>query len=84
MSDAEEILRDRYLQLWLNVVNDQPNVTLHMHSNTLVQGKLCGTDSENNRFRVDHLQSPLGVYDKAVIRGTDVNMIEWTQSQQIN
>lgn len=74
---SKEILRDRYLQLWLNVTQDQPDSLLHMHGNSVVQGKLCGTDSENNRFRVDQLQSPMGVYDRAVIRGSDINMIEW-------
>jgi hypothetical protein len=74
---SKEILRDRYLQLWLNVVQDQPDSTFHMHGNSIVQGKLCGTDSENNRFRVNQLQSPLGTYERAVIRGSDINMIEW-------
>ncbi|KAI9349353.1 hypothetical protein BD770DRAFT_394911 [Pilaira anomala] len=78
MSDkSQEILRDRYLHLWLQVVKTQPDSTIHLHSNTVVKGKLCATDSENNRFRVDRLESPLGVYEKAVIRGTDINWIEW-------
>lgn len=77
MSESREILKDRYLQLWLNVVKNQPDATFHMYGNSIVQGQLCGTDSENNRFRVNRLQSPLGVYEKATIRGTDVNTIEW-------
>lgn len=76
MSDANHILRDRYLQLWLNLIQQEPIATFHLHSNCTVQGKLCGTDSENNRFRVNQLKSPLGIYEKAVIRGTDVNRIE--------
>jgi hypothetical protein len=75
--ESRDILRDRYLQLWLNVIQDQPNATIYMHGNNIVQGKLCGTDSENNRIRIDQLQSPLGIYERAVIRGNDVNVIEW-------
>lgn len=77
MSDAKDILRDRYLQLWLNVVKETPKVKLHMHGGITVEGKLCATDSENNRFRIEQLESPLGVYQKAVIRGDDIDVIEW-------
>ncbi|KAG2205909.1 hypothetical protein INT46_002529 [Mucor plumbeus] len=65
MSTASDILRDRYLQLWLNVVQNKPHATIHLH------------DSENNRFRVDDLKAPLGTYDRAIIRGNDINLIEW-------
>jgi hypothetical protein len=77
MSNAEQELRDRYLQLWLQVVKDEPNATFHMYGNSIVQGKLCGTDSENNRFRVNQLESPIGTYEKVTLRGTDINRIEW-------
>ncbi|RCH88508.1 hypothetical protein CU098_010480, partial [Rhizopus stolonifer] len=73
MSNAKDILRDRYLNLWLNVVKETPKATLHMHGGGgVVQGKLCAADSESNRFRVDELESHLGVYQKAVIRGDDI------------
>lgn len=78
MSNAREILRDRYLQLWLNVVEDTPQVTIHLHGNSAVNARLCSTDSENNRFRVDELEAPLGTYDRAIIRGSDIDLIEWT------
>ncbi|KAF1798269.1 hypothetical protein V8B55DRAFT_1601392 [Mucor lusitanicus] len=78
MPNAREILRDRYLQLWLHVVQDTPHATIHLHGNTTVNAKLCSTDSENNRFRVDKLQAPLGTYDRAIIRGSDIDLIEWT------
>lgn len=81
MSQSEETLRDRYLQLWLHVIEEQPNATFHMYGNSIVQGKLCGTDSENNRFRVNTLESPIGVYNKVTLRGTDINMIEWNISR---
>lgn len=78
MSSAREILRDRYLQLWLHVAQDTPHATIHLHGNTTVNAKLCSTDSENNRFRVDELRAPLGTYDRAIIRGSDIDLIEWT------
>jgi hypothetical protein len=71
-----EVLRSRYLQFWVNVANDKPESTFLLHGNGSVQGKLVGTDSENNRFRVDQLESPLGTYNKAVIRGTDIHVLE--------
>ena len=77
MSTASDILRDRYLQLWLNVVQNKPHATIHLHGNSTVNAKLCSTDSENNRFRVDDLKAPLGTYDRAIIRGNDINLIEW-------
>lgn len=78
MSKESDILRDRYLQLWLNVVQNKPHATIHLHGNSIVNAKLCSTDSENNRFRVDDLKAPLGVYDRAIIRGNDIDLIEWT------
>lgn len=80
MSNANDQLRDRYLQLWLQTVHDGPRSTLYMHGGSVIQGTLRGTDSENNRFRVDQLESPLGTYDRAIIRGTDIDMIEWSVS----
>ncbi|KAI8638551.1 hypothetical protein BD408DRAFT_422858 [Parasitella parasitica] len=77
MSEANDKLRDRYLQLWLNVVQYKPQATIHLHGNSTVHAKLYSTDSENNRFRVDELKSPLGTYDRAIIRGSDINLIEW-------
>lgn len=78
MSKADDHLRDRYLQLWLHAVQEAPKTTWYMHGGSIVQGTLRGTDSENNRFRVDQLESPLGIYDRAIIRGTDIDMIEWS------
>ncbi|KAL0079798.1 hypothetical protein J3Q64DRAFT_1851539 [Phycomyces blakesleeanus] len=71
MSDSHQKLRSRYLSFWLNVTKEMPMATLEMHGNTTVQGKLCGTDSQNNRFRIDQLESPIGVYDHVVVRGSD-------------
>ncbi|KAI8047243.1 SMN complex, gem-associated protein 7 [Gilbertella persicaria] len=78
MSDSKETLRDRYLQLLLHVTKEAPKATFYMHGGTTVQGNLRGTDSENNRFRVDQLESPLGLYEHAVLRGTDIDMIEYS------
>lgn len=77
MSNAKDALRDRYLQMWLQVVKNEPNATFEMHGGTKVEGQLCGTDTENNRFRVNQLQSPMGTLDKAVIRGSDLNSVQW-------
>ncbi|RUP02631.1 hypothetical protein BC936DRAFT_140618 [Jimgerdemannia flammicorona] len=42
----------------------------------IVKGTFVATDSENNRFRINGLQTPMGVYERAVIRGTDVDVLE--------
>lgn len=34
------------------------------------------TDSESNRFRINNLQTPIGIYECAVIRGADVDVVE--------
>ncbi|ORZ25926.1 hypothetical protein BCR42DRAFT_401224, partial [Absidia repens] len=69
-------MKDRYLSFWLSMNKLSPNTTLHLPQNTQIKGTYIGTDAENNRFRVDKLQTPMGVYERAVIRGTDVDMIE--------
>ncbi|KAI8386972.1 hypothetical protein BD560DRAFT_383383 [Blakeslea trispora] len=76
-SSSDQKLRDRYLQLWLQAVQERPQATFYMQGNTVVKGILCGTDSENNRFRVDQLESPLGLYERAALRGTDIDRIEY-------
>ncbi|KAI7906605.1 uncharacterized protein BX663DRAFT_497061 [Cokeromyces recurvatus] len=75
--DKKDLLRDRYLQLWLNVTDTKPQCKFHLYGGTVVQGELIATDSENNRFRVNQLESPLGIYNKVIVRGTDVDWIEW-------
>lgn len=76
MSNAKDLLRDRYLQLLLQITKTQPQAVFDMYGGTCVDGQLCGTDAESNRFRVNQLQSPMGTFDKAVIRASDLNRIE--------
>ncbi|KAI8332320.1 hypothetical protein BC941DRAFT_437243 [Chlamydoabsidia padenii] len=71
-----ELMKDRYLSFWLSMNTMQPTVDLHLPQNTLVQGIYKGTDAENNRFRIDKLQTPMGVYERSVIRGSDIDMLE--------
>ncbi|SAM08899.1 hypothetical protein [Absidia glauca] len=71
-----EHMKDRYLGFWLSMNELAPKVSLHLPQNTLVKGTFKGTDAENNRFRIDHLETPMGVYEHSVIRGSDVDMLE--------
>lgn|ERR1700731_4738017 len=76
MSDAAEILRARGLRFWLNVHENQPLMEAELYQGGKVQGKLIATDSECNRFRVDNLQTVMGMHKHAVLRCTDIDKLE--------
>ncbi|OBZ82294.1 hypothetical protein A0J61_09656 [Choanephora cucurbitarum] len=82
MNAAERQLRERYLDLWLQATQDKPHMTFYMHGHTQVKGVFCSTDSENNRFRVDQLASPLGLYERVTLRGTDIDRIEYSLKKE--
>ncbi|KAI8388556.1 uncharacterized protein BYT42DRAFT_611588 [Radiomyces spectabilis] len=72
MSDnSTDPLRSRYLQFWLAMSQTAPKATVVMDGKTVVQGIFRGTDSENNRFRFDQLETPMGTYERTVLRGPD-------------
>lgn len=77
MPDAAEILRKRALHFWLNVNQNHPSMEADLYQGVKVQGNLIATDSECNRFRVDNLQTVMGTHKHAVLRGTDVDKIEF-------
>ncbi|KAJ2959778.1 hypothetical protein NQZ79_g4758 [Umbelopsis isabellina] len=76
MSEANEILRKRSLQFWLEVNKRKPNMTAELYQNVTVSGQIVAADSECNRIRVDNLQTAMGAHKYAVLRGTDVDKME--------
>ncbi|KAI9303381.1 hypothetical protein BJ944DRAFT_268501 [Cunninghamella echinulata] len=75
--DSNTLLKEKYLAFWLSMNRETPNVKVHMAENTIVTGIYKGTDAENNRFRIDQLQTPMGIHDRSVLRGGDIDMMEF-------
>lgn len=73
--DVETLARERYLALWLHVSTHKPEAEFDLYGGTKVKGRLVGTDSESNRFRVNNLETPMGVYKQGVLRSFDVEQI---------
>ncbi|KAI8096955.1 uncharacterized protein BX664DRAFT_325262 [Halteromyces radiatus] len=73
----EEDLKSRYLSFWLSMNTQQPQITVHLPQGTIVQGTFKATDAENNRFRIDKLETPMGVYEHSVLRGSDIDVLEF-------
>ncbi|CAG8530833.1 10661_t:CDS:2 [Ambispora leptoticha] len=69
-------LRQRSLLFWLDVARHKPKTIAKLYENTTIQGNLQGTDAMESKFRFDNWESPVGVYDHVVIRGTDVQLLE--------
>ncbi|CAG8729857.1 14976_t:CDS:1, partial [Cetraspora pellucida] len=42
----------------------------------VIQGNFQATDEMEFKFRFDNWESPVGIYDHVVIRGTDVRVLE--------
>ncbi|RUS18647.1 hypothetical protein BC937DRAFT_88496 [Endogone sp. FLAS-F59071] len=73
---ALSILRERTLSFWLQATQQKPDVKARLFQGTTIEGTFVATDSESNRFRINNLQTPIGIYECAVIRGTDVDVVE--------
>ncbi|OZJ02320.1 hypothetical protein BZG36_04449 [Bifiguratus adelaidae] len=88
-SDEEaslDTLQERSLLFWIHAQKTKPLVKIHVYgggslsqSNTL-KAVFRATDSEHNRFRLDALETPVGVYKNAVVRGQDVETLEFYTS----
>ncbi|RHZ53042.1 hypothetical protein Glove_452g9 [Diversispora epigaea] len=70
-------LRQRSLLFWLDMCQNKPNVIVKLYENTVVQGKFNSVDTSENKFRFDKWESPVGIYDHVVIRGTDIKTLEF-------
>lgn len=51
-------------------------VTLHCHERTIVHGQLKAVHGKQQQWLLNQLQTPTAVYPSAIIRGTDIRMVE--------
>ncbi|KAJ3179222.1 hypothetical protein HDU85_004911 [Gaertneriomyces sp. JEL0708] len=68
-------LRKRSLQLWMSVAERTPAAEFKLVDNTTVSGTLQGCDSKCQLFNTSELQTPMGAYQAAQLRSTDVQYI---------
>ena len=66
--------RQRSLMFWKHVAGQHLDVT--MFENTRVLGKLLACDALQSSMLVSDLETPVGVYPKAVLRGSDIIKLE--------
>lgn len=52
--------------------------SLDNYGSNPVNGVFIATDTQEHRIRIDRLQTPLGTYDKVVLRGSDIDAIEFS------
>ncbi|CAG8773588.1 24052_t:CDS:2 [Racocetra persica] len=81
-SKAAAILRQRSLLFWLDLSQKKPKTTARFYENTVIQEKFQTTDAMESKFRFDNWESPVGIYDHVVIRGTDVRVLEIEYSKE--
>ncbi|KJH53078.1 hypothetical protein DICVIV_00763 [Dictyocaulus viviparus] len=78
--NCEEVAeaRERYLRFLGNAAGC--NVTVSMHEKTNVTGLLVAMKGDGSHFLIDHLQTPIGVMDSAVLRTADTIMMtmDWS------
>ncbi|CAG8781591.1 10291_t:CDS:2 [Gigaspora margarita] len=80
-SKAATNLRQRSLLFWLDLSQKKPKTTARLYENTVLQGNFQATDAMETKFRFDNWESPVGIYDHVVIRGTDIRVLEIEHSK---
>ncbi|KAI9312721.1 hypothetical protein BX666DRAFT_2031027 [Dichotomocladium elegans] len=75
--NPQDQLRSRYLNFCHQIAQTHPRAQFTLPDKSRVQGNFVAIDSQANRIRVDHLQTPTGTLPHAVLRGTDVDVIEF-------
>ncbi|KAI9495179.1 hypothetical protein BDB00DRAFT_870634 [Zychaea mexicana] len=70
--------QSRNVHFWQTVITTtgEEKAKFTLYGNTAAQGTIKGVDSQTNRFVVRQLETPSGLYEKAVLRGDDVQAIE--------
>ena len=66
--------RERSLLFWKHIAGQQLDLTLY--EKTCVKATLLACDAKQSRLLVADLESPMGVYPKAVLRGSDIVKLE--------
>ncbi|KAI9344353.1 Gem associated protein-like protein 7 [Obelidium mucronatum] len=73
-------LRQDYLKFWLQIAAKKPQATIHCYKNTTVAGALAGIDATQTYCNVNSLQTPIGVYNEATLRVSDIQQIVLNRS----
>ncbi|KAF9151372.1 hypothetical protein BG015_006760 [Linnemannia schmuckeri] len=71
-------LRQRSLHFWIAASQESYPAKITIPDSKPVNGVFIATDTQEHRIRINRLQTPLGTYDKVVLRGSDVDAIEFS------
>ena len=76
--DGQDVQRLRYLHLLRAAGDDggSHKAEFRLCGGRRVRGYITSTDSQTYRILVRSLETPSGLYEKAVLRGGDVDLIE--------
>ncbi|RIA81632.1 hypothetical protein C1645_836685 [Glomus cerebriforme] len=71
------LLRQRSLLFWLEANKRKSNIIARLYENTVIKGKFEAVDANETSFRFENWESPVGTYDHVVIRGGDIEVLEF-------
>ncbi|CAB4422870.1 unnamed protein product [Rhizophagus irregularis] len=71
------LLRQRSLFFWLELNKRKSNTIARLYENTVIKGKFEAVDANETSFRFENWESPVGTYDHVVIRGSDIEVLEF-------
>ncbi|KAF8945478.1 hypothetical protein BGZ47_002542 [Haplosporangium gracile] len=71
-------LRRRSLRFWIAASQESYPAKITIPDSKAVNGVFIATDTQEHRIRINRLQTPLGTYDKVVLRGSDVDALEFS------
>ncbi|KAF9119147.1 hypothetical protein BGW39_000528 [Mortierella sp. 14UC] len=77
-SELAMALRQRSLRFWIAASQKNYSASITIPDSKPVNGMFIAVDTQEHRIRIDRLQTPLGTYDKVVLRGSDVDAIEFS------
>ncbi|KAF9091759.1 hypothetical protein BGX23_004858 [Mortierella sp. AD031] len=77
-SEMAMALRQRSLRFWIAASQENFPAKITIPDSKPVNGVFIATDTQEHRVRINRLQTPLGTYDKVVLRGSDVDAIEFS------
>ncbi len=46
-------------------------------NSTVIKGKFEAVDANETKFRFENWESPVGIYDHVVVRGSDIEILEF-------
>ncbi|CAO3564439.1 unnamed protein product [Mortierella alpina] len=77
-SEIAIALRQRSLLFWIAASQHNLATTVVIPNSKPVHGTFIATNAQERRIRINALQTPLGTYNQVVLRGSDVDALEFT------